>query len=119
MAGRYDRNPFDEDDVNPFAGGGVPPASNSRMPPLPHEPAGFYNDHAATVDIPLGSTKDLKQKEKELQSKEAELNKRERVCVFCLKLEIPALHSHHMLSYMSFELLLCSNHCFVTSEVVS
>ena len=38
-------------------GGGVPPASNSRMPPLPHEPAGFYNDRAATVDIPLGSSK--------------------------------------------------------------
>lgn len=78
MAGRYDRNPFEEDDVNPFAGGGVPPASNSRMPPLPHEPAGFYNDRGATVDIPLDSSKDLKQKEKELQSKEAELNKRER-----------------------------------------
>ncbi|KAM3351881.1 hypothetical protein ACQJBY_023636 [Aegilops geniculata] len=62
MAGRYDRNPFDEDDVNPFAGGGVPPASNSRMPPLPHEPAGFYNDRA-TVDIPLGSSKELKRRE--------------------------------------------------------
>ncbi|CAO1946202.1 unnamed protein product [Urochloa humidicola] len=80
MAGRYDRNPFDEDDVNPFAGGSVPPASNSRMPPLPHEPAGFYNDRGATVDIPLdsSSTKDLSKKEKELQAKEAELNKRER-----------------------------------------
>jgi hypothetical protein len=76
MAGRYDRNPFDEDDVNPFAGGSVPPASNSRMPPLPHEP-GFYNDRGATVDIPLDSTKDMKKKEKELQAKEAELNKRE------------------------------------------
>ena len=38
-------------------GGRVPPASNSRMPPLPHEPAGFYNDRGATVDIPLDSTK--------------------------------------------------------------
>lgn len=38
-------------------GGSVPPASNSRMPPLPHEPAGFYNDRGATVDIPLDSTK--------------------------------------------------------------
>ncbi|VAH80303.1 unnamed protein product [Triticum turgidum subsp. durum] len=44
-------------------GGGVPPASNSRMPPLPHEPAGFYNDRAATVDIPLGSSKELKRRE--------------------------------------------------------
>ncbi|CAL4961057.1 unnamed protein product [Urochloa decumbens] len=80
MAGRYDRNPFDEDDVNPFSGGSVPPASNSRMPPLPHEPAGFYNDRGATVDIPLdsSSTKDLSKKERELQAKEAELNKRER-----------------------------------------
>ncbi|KAM3351883.1 hypothetical protein ACQJBY_023636 [Aegilops geniculata] len=43
-------------------GGGVPPASNSRMPPLPHEPAGFYNDRA-TVDIPLGSSKELKRRE--------------------------------------------------------
>jgi hypothetical protein len=48
------------------------------MPPLSHEPAGFYNDHSATVDIPLESTKDLSKKEKELQAKEAELNKRER-----------------------------------------
>ncbi|CAD6236511.1 unnamed protein product [Miscanthus lutarioriparius] len=78
MAGRYDRNPFEEDDVNPFAGGSVTPASNSRMPPLPHEPAGFYNDRDATVDIPLDSTKDLSKKEKELQAREAELNKRER-----------------------------------------
>jgi hypothetical protein len=38
-------------------GGSVPPASNSRMPPLPHEPAGFYNDRGATVDIPLDSNK--------------------------------------------------------------
>uniref|UniRef100_A0A0E0C350 Secretory carrier-associated membrane protein n=1 Tax=Oryza meridionalis TaxID=40149 RepID=A0A0E0C350_9ORYZ len=82
MAGRYDRNPFDEDDVNPFAGGSVPPASNSRMPPLPHEP-GFYNDRGTTVDIPLDSTKDMKKKEKELQAKEAELNKRESVCALC------------------------------------
>ncbi|KAF8663902.1 hypothetical protein HU200_055241 [Digitaria exilis] len=48
------------------------------MPPLPHEPAGFYNDRGATVDIPLDSTKDLSKKEKELQAKETELNKRER-----------------------------------------
>jgi len=38
-------------------GGSVPPASNSRMPPLPHEPAGFYNDRGASVDIPLDSAK--------------------------------------------------------------
>lgn len=77
MAGRYDSNPFAEDDVNPFANtGSVAPASNSRLSPLPPEPADFYN----TVDIPLdnSNSKDLKKKEKELQAKEAELNKRER-----------------------------------------
>jgi hypothetical protein len=35
-------------------GGSVPPASNSRLSPLSHEPAGFYN-----VDIPMDSTKVL------------------------------------------------------------
>ncbi|KAK8457469.1 hypothetical protein SEVIR_3G192300v4 [Setaria viridis] len=71
MAGK--RNGYDDDNVNPFAGGSVPPATNSRLSPLSHEPADFYN-----VDIPLDSTKDLKKKEKELQAMEAELNKRER-----------------------------------------
>ncbi|XP_027185554.1 secretory carrier-associated membrane protein 1-like isoform X1 [Coffea eugenioides] len=91
MAGRYDSNPFAEEEVNPFAdngargkgqsnyGGGafymtnpgsVAPA-NSKLSPLPHEPA-------ATVDIPLDSSKDLKKLEKELQAKEAELKKREQ-----------------------------------------
>ncbi|XP_073005020.1 secretory carrier-associated membrane protein 2-like [Typha latifolia] len=79
MAGRYDSNPFDEDDVNPFAHpGSVPPASNSWLSPLPPEPADFYNDYGATIDIPLDKAKDLKKKEKELQVKEAELIKREK-----------------------------------------
>ncbi|KAK9285124.1 hypothetical protein L1049_024309 [Liquidambar formosana] len=101
MAGRYDSNPFDEEDVNPFAdqgargkksgqsnyGGGafymtnpgsVPPAASSRLSPLPPEPAGFNYDRGATVDIPLDSGKDIKMKEKELQAKEAELRKREQ-----------------------------------------
>ncbi|GLU23071.1 hypothetical protein SLE2022_391030 [Rubroshorea leprosula] len=105
MAGRYDRNPFDEEEeeVNPFSdpavrgkasgqskfGGGVfststPPTSNSRLSPLPPEPAGFGYDRDATVDIPLdaasGGSKyqDLKKKEKELQAKEAELRRREQ-----------------------------------------
>ncbi|XP_022893728.1 secretory carrier-associated membrane protein 1-like [Olea europaea var. sylvestris] len=105
MAGRYDRNPFDEEDeVNPFAeagakgkasgqsrfGGGsfftsntgsVPPATNSRLSPLPPEPADFYNP-TASVDIPLDSAVDLKKKERELQAKEAELRKREQVVHF-------------------------------------
>jgi hypothetical protein len=29
----------------------------AKMSPLPHEPAGFYNDH--TVDIPLGNSQVL------------------------------------------------------------
>ncbi|RWR88030.1 secretory carrier-associated membrane protein 3 [Cinnamomum micranthum f. kanehirae] len=50
MAGRYDRNPFDEEDVNPFAiPGSVPPAANSRLSPLPHEPAGFNYDRGLVV----------------------------------------------------------------------
>ncbi|XP_065876043.1 secretory carrier-associated membrane protein 1 [Euphorbia lathyris] len=89
----YDSNPFDEEDVNPFADGAkgkgsgkfsggafymtnnvsVPPA-NSRLSPLPPEPY----DRGATIDIPLDNGKDLKAKEKELQAKEAELKKREQ-----------------------------------------
>lgn len=100
MAGRYDPNPFDDgEEVNPFSAqggnakssgqsiytggafympnpGSIAPASNSRLSPLPPEPADFYNP-TATVDIPLDSAKDLKKKEKELQAKEAELRKRE------------------------------------------
>ncbi|KAJ9690342.1 hypothetical protein PVL29_012808 [Vitis rotundifolia] len=103
MARRYDPNPFDEEEVNPFSdpavrgkastnyGGGafyttnpgsVPPASNSRLSPLPPEPAGFNYDGGATIDIPLDTAgsnfQDLKKKEKDLQAKEAELRKREQ-----------------------------------------
>jgi hypothetical protein len=105
MAGRYDKNPFDEDEVNPFAdpavrgkasgqsnyGGGAfyPPnsATNSRLSPLPPEPAGFNYGHDATIDIPIDTSsggrnfKDLQKKEKELQAKEAELNRRVQVCL--------------------------------------
>ncbi|XP_057428923.1 secretory carrier-associated membrane protein-like isoform X1 [Lotus japonicus] len=100
MAGRYDKNPFDEEEVNPFSDpavkgktssqsnysggafyttnpGSVAPASNSRLAPLNPEPAD-YNYFGATVDIPLDSSKDLKKKEKELQAKEAELKRREQ-----------------------------------------
>jgi hypothetical protein len=97
MAGRHDRNPFDEDEVNPFAdqvargkasgqshyGGGALHTINptSRLSPLPPEPAGFnYNnyDRDAPIDIPLDTTTDLKKKERELKAKEAELNRREQ-----------------------------------------
>ncbi|XP_031249282.1 secretory carrier-associated membrane protein 3, partial [Pistacia vera] len=100
VAGRYDSNPFDEEEVNPFSdpavrgkasgqskfGGGafyttsgsVPPAANSRLSPLPPEPVGFNYDRDAPIDIPLDSATDLKKKEKELQAKEAELKRREQ-----------------------------------------
>ncbi|XVF27705.1 hypothetical protein REPUB_Repub14bG0131400 [Reevesia pubescens] len=86
MAGRrYEKNPFDEEEeeVNPFANNpSAPPASNSRLSPLPPEPAGFNYDREATIDIPLdtasGGYQDLKKKEKELQAKEAELRRREQ-----------------------------------------
>ncbi|XP_024364882.1 secretory carrier-associated membrane protein 2 [Physcomitrium patens] len=96
MAGRYDSNPFDEDEVNPFSdpvvraqagkssyGGGffdknVPQVTT--MSPLPHEPifSGSVASNEATVDIPLGGSKELKQKERELRAKEEELKKREK-----------------------------------------
>ncbi|KAL4563161.1 hypothetical protein LXL04_027196 [Taraxacum kok-saghyz] len=99
MAGRFDPNPFDEgDEVNPFADQGsggkgagktnytggsfytssVPSAANTRLSPLPHEPADFY-DRSAPVDIPLDSAADLKKKERDLQAREADLRKREEI----------------------------------------
>ncbi|XP_027339593.1 secretory carrier-associated membrane protein isoform X3 [Abrus precatorius] len=78
MARRYDSNPFDEEEVNPFSNpGSVAPATNSRLAPLNPEPAD-YNYFGATVDIPLDPSTDLKKKEKELQAKEAELRRREQ-----------------------------------------
>ncbi|WCJ29048.1 Secretory carrier-associated membrane protein [Euphorbia peplus] len=66
-----DPNPFDEEEVNPFSNGSVPPAaSKSRIPGFGH------ND--ATVDIPLESMNDPKKKEKELSSWEADLKRREK-----------------------------------------
>ncbi|KAL9236749.1 hypothetical protein vseg_011383 [Gypsophila vaccaria] len=100
MVGKYGANPFDEDHhhVNPFYQGGKAKSpgqpkfgggsfymtntgnftsgSNSKLSPLPPEPADFYNP-TATVDIPLYSEEDLNKKEKELLTSEAELRKRE------------------------------------------
>ncbi|KAF3451543.1 hypothetical protein FNV43_RR07638 [Rhamnella rubrinervis] len=80
MAGRYDSNPFaEEEEVNPFSNpGSVAPATNSRLSPLPPEPAGFNYGFGTTVDIPIDSAADLRKKEKELQAKEAELKRREQ-----------------------------------------
>ncbi|CAM6051431.1 unnamed protein product [Sphagnum compactum] len=81
MAGRYDSNPFDEDEVNPFSQpSSVPQVSNSRLSPLPPEPA-FSNSVAAndaTDEIPLGGAKELKNKERELRVKENELRQKEQ-----------------------------------------
>eukprot|EP00246_Nothoceros_aenigmaticus_P007334 TRINITY_DN21054_c0_g1_i1.p1 TRINITY_DN21054_c0_g1~~TRINITY_DN21054_c0_g1_i1.p1 ORF type:complete len:304 (-),score=40.63 TRINITY_DN21054_c0_g1_i1:680-1591(-) len=91
MGSRYDSNPFDEDEVNPFsdpvvraqAGGhpstlpayGGPFFEQSRLTPLPPEPASVKD---VNIDIPLGGrTQDIKKKEKELKAKENELNRRE------------------------------------------
>ncbi|GAB4859551.1 Secretory carrier-associated membrane protein 2, partial [Ancistrocladus abbreviatus] len=41
--------------------GSVPPASNSRLSPLPPEPADY--DRGATIDIPLDNSKELKRRE--------------------------------------------------------
>ncbi|KVI00963.1 SCAMP-like protein [Cynara cardunculus var. scolymus] len=62
----------------PFYTTSVPSAANSRLSPLPHEPADFY-DRSAPVDIPLDSAADLKKKERELQAREADLRKREDI----------------------------------------
>ncbi|QCD76701.1 CDC-like kinase [Vigna unguiculata] len=79
MAHRYDSNPFDEEEVNPFSNpGSVAPATNSRLSPLNPEPADYNYGFGATVDIPLDPSTDLKKKEKELQAKEAELRRREQ-----------------------------------------
>ncbi|XP_019440278.1 PREDICTED: secretory carrier-associated membrane protein-like isoform X1 [Lupinus angustifolius] len=78
MAGRYDANPFAEEEVNPFSNpGSVAPASNSRLSPLNPEPAGYNYGYGATINIPLDPSTDLKKKEKELQAKESELRRRE------------------------------------------
>lgn len=72
---RQDPNPFADEEINPFANNtSVPPASNSHLKPLPPEP----HDRGETVDIPLGSTQDLRAKEIELQAKENELKRKEQ-----------------------------------------
>ncbi|XP_061349541.1 secretory carrier-associated membrane protein 1-like isoform X2 [Gastrolobium bilobum] len=71
---RYDPNPFEEEEVNPFANPGSVPSSNSRLSPLSPEPY----DRGATIDIPIDSSKDVKTKEKELQARESELKRREQ-----------------------------------------
>lgn len=99
MARRADPNPFEEDDVNPFSepavraqipgkprysagpfyttAPGGPSAANSKLSPLPPEPADFTFDRDVTVGIPLGN-KDLKKWERDLQAWEEELKRKEQ-----------------------------------------
>ncbi|XP_011100350.1 secretory carrier-associated membrane protein 1-like [Sesamum indicum] len=76
MSARRDSSPSYDEDINPFANPGSVPSANSKLSPLPPEPADY--DRGATVDIPLDNSKDLMRREKELQAKEAELKKREQ-----------------------------------------
>ncbi|XP_034216016.1 secretory carrier-associated membrane protein 4 isoform X2 [Prunus dulcis] len=80
MNRHHDPNPFDEEvvEVNPFSNGAGAPKSKSRVPPLASEPLGFGQKHDATVDIPLDTMNDSKQKAKELATWEADLKRREK-----------------------------------------
>jgi nitrate reductase NapE component len=100
MARRADPNPFEEEEVNPFSDPAVrahisgqshysagpfyttstggASTTNSKLSPLAPEPADFTYDRDVTVDIPLGTTKDTKKREKELDSWEVELRRKEQ-----------------------------------------
>lgn len=77
MHRREEPNPFEEEQVNPFANSSAP-ESKSRFPGLSSLPFSFGNKNDATVDIPLGSVNDPKKKEKELSNWEADLRRREQ-----------------------------------------
>lgn len=78
MNRRDDPNPFDEEEVNPFANGKAAPVSKSRIPQMVASSLGFGQKHDATTDIPLDSMNDPKKKERELSDWEADLKRRER-----------------------------------------
>ncbi|RWR84463.1 secretory carrier-associated membrane protein 2 [Cinnamomum micranthum f. kanehirae] len=84
MAGRYDSNPFDEENVNPFADKVAKGKSSGQSN---YGGGAFYTTNPGSTferaeqydrDIPIDNAKDLKRKEQELKAKEAELNKREQ-----------------------------------------
>ncbi|PIA58779.1 hypothetical protein AQUCO_00500606v1 [Aquilegia coerulea] len=77
MNRRNDPNPFDEEGVNPFANAAAP-ASKSRIPQIVSDTLGFGRKHDATVDIPLDTMSDSKNKEKDLANWEADLRRREQ-----------------------------------------
>ncbi|KAK2995039.1 hypothetical protein RJ640_024482 [Escallonia rubra] len=79
MNRRDDPNPFDEEEVNPFSNGSAAAGSKSRIPQMVANTLGFGQKHDATVDIPLDTMNDPKNKEKELASWETDLKRREKV----------------------------------------
>ncbi|GFZ08722.1 SCAMP family protein [Actinidia rufa] len=58
--------------------GNSAPGSKSRIPQMVAQTLGFGQKHDATVDIPLDTMNDGKNKEKELAAWEADLKRRER-----------------------------------------
>ncbi|KAG7952649.1 hypothetical protein I3843_12G069400 [Carya illinoinensis] len=74
----HDPNPFDEEEVNPFSKGAAAPGSKQSIPSLGPETLGFGQKHDATVDIPLDTMNDSKNKEKELAAWESDLKRREK-----------------------------------------
>ncbi|XP_078446178.1 SCAMP family protein [Wolffia australiana] len=74
MNRRDDPNPFDEENVNPFANG----VSKTRSQPVAAVPPGFGQSYDATVDIPLENMNTSSQKSKDLASWEAELKRKEK-----------------------------------------
>ncbi|KAI4372190.1 hypothetical protein MLD38_010455 [Melastoma candidum] len=76
-----DPNPFDEeqqDEINPFSNKGNAPASKSRIPGLSSIPLNFGQKNDATVDIPLDTMGESKDRAKELASWEADLKRKEK-----------------------------------------
>ncbi|MCO5601408.1 hypothetical protein L7F22_055529 [Adiantum nelumboides] len=79
----YEPNPFDEEDVNPFANSAGRPSGQPQ-----YGGGAFFNpqhagslsqaDRDVTINIPLGNGKDIAKKERELDAKEAELKRREQ-----------------------------------------
>ncbi|CAD5192949.1 unnamed protein product [Musa acuminata subsp. malaccensis] len=90
MAGRYDSDPFQEEDVNPFAEtgrrgkvagsnyGGGPLSSAVLIASFSNQLSQLSNFGCIICSVGTDISRDLKKKERELQAKEAELDKREK-----------------------------------------
>ncbi|PWA84006.1 SCAMP-like protein [Artemisia annua] len=71
------QNPFDEQS-NPFSKGDAAPGSKSRIQKMVANTLGFGQKQDATVDIPLESVNDSKNKGNELSNWESDLERREK-----------------------------------------